>query len=64
MFFEPDPKNFKGNGLFSDNQSDSDIKRKENELAAKLSNHFKEIDLVLGSNFDEKTKQKMIQEIQ
>ena len=37
---------------------------KSNDLAGKLSNHFKEIDLVLNSNFDEKTKQKMIQEIQ
>jgi hypothetical protein len=33
-------------------------------LAGKLSNHYKEIDMVLNSNFDDSTKQRMIAEIQ
>ena len=64
MFFDPDARNYRGSrgsGLFSEGQSDRDG---QDDLTNKLSNHFKEIDLVLGSNFDEKTKQKMIQEIQ
>ena len=33
-------------------------------LAGKLSNHYKEIDMVLNSNFDDATKQRMISDIQ
>ena len=46
--------------------SDADYQKPKGpkDITAQLSNHFKEIDLVLSSNFDERTKQKMIKEIQ
>ena len=55
VFFDPDPQLYKTAPLFSDGQSEQDYGGK-NDIAGKLANHYKEIDLVLNSNFDEKTK--------
>ena len=59
MFYDPDPNMYKTAPLFSDGQSEQEYNVKA-DIAGKLANHYKEIDLVLNSNFDEKTKQRMI----